>query len=127
MQSHDGALHVLPALPDVWKTGKISGLKARGGFETDIEWEEGLLKTLSIQSAFGGNLRIRSPYPLQMADGKQLTEANGINPNPFYQMPDVPQPLISPEAKLNLPDVKPVFEYDLQTEAGKEYMMGMKK
>ena len=123
MQSHDGALHILPALPDVWKTGKISGLKARGGFETDVEWADGKLKTLRIQSALGGNLRIRTSYPLQTADGKKLTEANSANPNPFYQTPDVPQPLISPEAKLNPPTVKSVYEYDLPTEAGKEYRL----
>ena len=123
MQSHDGALHVLPALPDVWKSGKISGLKARGGFETEIEWADGKLKTLNIQSTLGGNLRIRSSQPLQMANGKHLSEAKGANVNPFYRMPEVPQPMISPEATLKPTNVKPVFEYDLQTEAGGKYQL----
>ncbi|MDR1595107.1 MAG: glycoside hydrolase family 95 protein, partial [Prevotellaceae bacterium] len=69
VQSHDGAVHILPALPDIWRSGKISGLRTRGGFLTDIEWENGEIKTLKIKSLLGGNLRIRTSTPLTSQNG----------------------------------------------------------
>jgi alpha-L-fucosidase 2 len=123
MQSHDGALHILPALPDVWKNGKIKGLRARGGFLTDIEWEDGQVKTFRVKSSLGGNLRIRTATPLKLSGPGKMQQASGNNPNPFFSMPEVPQPLISAEARLNPPAVTATMEYDLMTEAGKEYTL----
>ena len=48
VQSHTGEIHLLPALPDELKTGKIKGLKARGGYKIDMEWEKGNLKKAEI-------------------------------------------------------------------------------
>lgn len=53
MQSHNGVLQILPALPPSWKSGQIKGLRARGGFEIDIKWEESVLKELKINSLLG--------------------------------------------------------------------------
>jgi alpha-L-fucosidase 2 len=122
MQSHDGAVHILPALPDIWKNGKISGLRARGGFLTDIEWENGEVKTVKIKSSLGGNLRIRTSVPLQLTDGERLNPASGTNPNPLFKTYEIPAPIISEKAKLNPPDVKSTQEYDMPTEPGKEYV-----
>jgi alpha-L-fucosidase 2 len=122
MQSHDGAIHILPALPDVWQKGKITGLRARGGFQTDIEWENGKIKTLKITSLLGGNLRIRTSTPLTVSGNEVLKPAQGQNPNPFFKTHTTPSPIISAEATLNHPAVKPTTEYDLSTVAGSTYV-----
>ena len=50
MQSHHGEIYLLPALPDVWETGKIYGLKARGNVEVAINWEAGNLTEATLIS-----------------------------------------------------------------------------
>ncbi len=59
LQSHAGEIHLLPALPSAWKTGHIHGLCARGGFEVDIDWEDGKLRKATIVSKLGNNCIIR--------------------------------------------------------------------
>ena len=66
VQSYDGSVHVLPALPGEWaKEGCVTGLRARGGFEiVKLQWKDGKVNHLVIKSTLGGNLRIRSAEPL---------------------------------------------------------------
>ena len=59
LQSHNGVIHLLPALPTAWPEGKVSGLCARGGFEVDMEWEEGKLVEARIYSKKGGTAMIK--------------------------------------------------------------------
>jgi alpha-L-fucosidase 2 len=118
LQSHDGAIHLLPAIPDVWKKGKVKGLMARGGFEVSMEWDNGELLTTSITSKLGGNMRLRSYVPLE---GAGLTQAKGINPNTLYPVANIKEPLISKEIKPQYPLLYKVFEYDVNTHPGKTY------
>ncbi|MCR5679654.1 MAG: glycoside hydrolase family 95 protein [Prevotella sp.] len=121
VQSHDGAVHLLPALPDAWSEGQVKGLRARGGFIVDEQWNGGLLQTATIQSTIGGTLRLRSYVPLT---GKGLTPAQGPCPNTFLMPADIRQPLCSPElSQKPQPQLKQVYEYDLPTEPGIAYTL----
>lgn len=117
LQSHDGAIHLLPALPDAWQEGEIRGLVARGGFEVDMKWQGGQLLTARIESRLGGVLRIRSYVPLR---GQGLTPASGPCPNPLYAAtPLLTSPMLSPSLRAPLmPQLLRTYEYDLSTEAG---------
>ena len=68
VQSHDGAVHLLPALPDAWSQGHVSGLRARGGFIVSINWNDGKITSAEIKSTIGGKLVVRTE------DGEQEFE-----------------------------------------------------
>ncbi len=121
LQSHDGAIHVLPALPDDWKSGSITGLRAYGGFDVSFTWENNRVKKIVIKSNNGGNCRLRVPNEVVSDKGKSLNQASGENPNPFFATVKVKNPLISEAAKLNEVKLNPTFSYDIPTEAGKTY------
>jgi alpha-L-fucosidase 2 len=120
MQSHDGFIYLLPALPKQWTEGSIKGFKARGGFELDIEWKDSKITKVVVRSENGGNCRLRSLTPLK---GKGLKKAKGENTNPIYKWHGSQQVLINKEAKLNKVELNKTYLYDLQTEAGKEYVI----
>lgn len=126
MQSSDGAVHLLPALPDVWPTGSITGLRARGGFEVvRMEWKSGKLTKLDVKSNLGGNLRLRVPNAMKVSSGTALKPASGQNLNPFYVVEETPTPIVSPSANITNPTLKPTQLYDLTTQPGKVYTLVM--
>ena len=58
IQSHEGYIHILPALPDEWEDGSFSALTARGNFEVSIEWKGKKVKKLEVLAKSGGKCRI---------------------------------------------------------------------
>ena len=119
LQSHDGAVQLLPALPSDWKTGEVKGLRARGGFIVDETWNGGELSGVMVCSTIGGTLRLRSYVPLK---GKGLKEANGECPNSLLAPAEIRTPLKSAELKdFTLRPLQRVYEYDVETVAGEVY------
>lgn len=118
MQSHDGFIYLLPALPSLWKEGEVKGIVARGGFEIDLKWKNGKVERLTVKSRKGGNCRLRSLNPLS---GAGLKRAKGENPNNLYEVPSIPQPLVNEQAELNKVELAKTYVYDLPTQAGKTY------
>lgn len=120
MQSHDGFIYLLPALPSVWPDGEITGLVARGGFVIDMSWKNGRIEKVTVKSTLGGNCRLRTLTPLK---GKGLKAAKGGNSNAMFAVNEGLAPIISPEAKLNPVELKKTYLYDLPTKAGETYTL----
>ncbi|RZK59715.1 MAG: glycoside hydrolase family 95 protein [Pedobacter sp.] len=124
MQSHDGAVYLLPALPDAWPKGSVQGLVARGGFKIDLAWEDKKITKLVIHSSLGGKCRLRLN---QAVVHKLLKAAKGKNPNKFNQLAEIKEPLIGStdkELKVNIPTT---WQYDFMTTPGKSYVIIDKK
>jgi len=75
LQSHNNEIHLFPALPKAWKSGRVKGLKARGGYEVDLDWDNHRLISCTITAKNSGVCRIRTKWPVEVNLAKQ--EQNG--------------------------------------------------
>jgi alpha-L-fucosidase 2 len=124
LQSHDGAIHLLPALPDDWAaSGGIQGLKTHGGFEVDFTWTNGAVDRVVLRSTLGGVARLRVPNALVTSEGTALPSATGVNPNPFFKSAAIQAPRISAAANVTEVALAPTELYDLVTEPARAYLL----
>lgn len=115
VQSHDGAIHLLPALPSAWTDGSVKGLVARGGYVVDINWKKGKIAEAKIEARNDGTFRIRSYQPLK---GHGLRKASGENPNDLMSAATIVAPIVAKDAPENDYPVQQVYEYDITLKAG---------
>jgi alpha-L-fucosidase 2 len=83
LQSEEGCIHLLPALPEAWKNGMVAGLRARGGFEIGMSWKDGQLITATIKTSAGGSCHVfyaGKEIVLEMKKGKSV-QLDGHFPN----------------------------------------------
>jgi alpha-L-fucosidase 2 len=76
IQSHAGVIHLLPALPTAWPSGKVTGLKAQGAFEIDMEWKNGELVSARVKSLKGNKTTVKYRQhliPIKIKAGKDVT------------------------------------------------------
>lgn len=128
VQSDDGFINLLPAIPDVWlKGGSVTGLRARGGFEiTELQWKDGKVVKAVIKSLLGGNLRLRVPNEIKLTAGTGLKKATGENSNPFFVKEKIADPVISDKAVVELPQLKETFVYDIAAKPGQLFSFSIK-
>lgn len=79
VQSHDGYIHILPALPKSWDKGYVKGLKARGGYEVSCTWNDGKLQEAVVLSSQSGNCRVRAAEPFRVkVKGREVSVSDEV-------------------------------------------------
>lgn len=124
LQSHDGMVALLPALPSAWRDGNVDGLCARGGFIVSENWKDGKLTIATVKSTLGGNLRIASRVPLK---AKGLKKANGDNPNQLFTTPSTPKVEKADGATVDMISAPKLYIYDIMTKPGQIIKLNAKK
>ncbi|MCX6309345.1 MAG: glycoside hydrolase family 95 protein [Bacteroidia bacterium] len=122
LQSSDGLISLLPALPDAWKNGAIKGLKARGGFQVDIRWENGAFSKACIYSGLGGTCQVRTFIPVKVME-TSYTQNQTENPNPFFQLDLASNVINAAKNPLQELHLKHDYVLNFETHKGKSYTL----
>ncbi|MBU5442211.1 glycoside hydrolase N-terminal domain-containing protein [Paenibacillus sp. MSJ-34] len=91
LQSHKGEIRLLPALPPAWPSGRVKGLRARGGYVFDIEWANGRLRQADVRTETGGAIAVRSAEPIEVfgPEGKPVSVETVEDLHRFFIPPGV--------------------------------------
>ena len=84
LQSQNGVLHLLPALPSEWAGGSVKGLRARGAFVVDIDWKDGKISDASILSEKGGKCVLRTSSRIQIRQSGRRIASKSIKDGDYY-------------------------------------------
>lgn len=125
LQSHDGCVELLPALPDDWSEGEVCGLRATGGFVLErMTWSKGRLKQAIIKSTIGGNLRIRANECVDLRK-KGFPQAHGQNPNQLFAVYTMPLEIRTNDTYTSIPSQEETYDnlYDIATVPGQEIII----
>jgi len=120
LQSHDGRLLLVPALPSAWKNGFIKGIKARGNFTVNLSWKNGKLEQARIYSALGGNCRVSYIHPIKVVEVRSMP-AKEDNSNQLNTAYGKPACIKNEKAKLTELAIPDLYTIDFLTEKGKTY------
>lgn len=104
----------------------MKGLKARGGFEIDMDWKNFKLTKLVVKSALGGNARIRIAKDLNLRSKTKIASAKGENSNEYYQVNSIKTLLKSNKSELKGFAVPDTEMFDFKTEKGGVYIFEVK-
>ena len=117
VQSHDGCVNLLPAIPDEWKSqGEVKGLRTVGGFVVeDLQWKDGKVVKAVIRSTIGGNLRLRLPN--EVKSSSPLQKAEGENSNSLFTTFSM-QTEVTPGVTQAFRILPATHLYDVPTHAG---------
>lgn len=121
VQSHDGDIYLLPALPDKWPSGQVKGLRARGGFTIDLKWQNGKVVELTVHSSIGGNCRLRVANELQGKVSLTPVDDTAANSNALFKKAVIKTPLVSEKASLKPMEPIKTMLFDFDTKAGGQY------
>lgn len=123
LQSQDGAIYLLPALPDKWSEGSVSGLRAAGGFVIQgLTWKDGKLKNAKVLSTLGGICRIRTKVKVKIAGAKSERVREGEpNPNLFFKTPPVESIVIRDSAQIEKLYLAKTYLTDVTTKKGESF------
>lgn len=121
VQSHDGCIYLLPAIPSVWSEGRVTGICCRGGFVIDeLAWKDGRITICKIRSTLGGQLRVKANAPL-----KGMSKASGENKNPLFRAPVTLRTQNNSKVPLNPTGMPKAYTYDAKTKAGQVVTVSM--
>ena len=121
LQSHDGVIDLLPALPSAWPNGEVKGLVTRGGFIVDLKWHNYTPVYVKIQSRLGGKCVLRTPVKLE-ADSNLTAVSNNVRTdNPLMQVAKIKPAIDHYGIEAGALQLAPSYAYTFNSKPGEAY------